>query len=162
MILASRIAAVSVVLILLIAMTLVTFPEAQAEEREIEEASVVQTYVVAGGLGGFLIMLSGLALLVLIPIGAIKVKKENAWPHWRRLVRGLGEAALLLGIISAFGGLIDAFRVIAMMGATVTPADLAGGMSRAMAPVHAGALVALLGLIGSGIIRTLSPADSPS
>lgn len=162
MILTSRIAAASLLLFLLLFVSLVPFPEAQASERTVERSSFVETYVTAGGLGGFLIMLSGLALVALIPIGAIKAKKETAWPHWRRLVRGLGEAALLLGIISAFGGLIDAFQTIAFMGASVTPADLADGLARAVGPIHVGALVALLGLIGSGIIRALSPADSPS
>ena len=161
MILISRIAAVSVVLVLIF-MSVVTFPEAQAGERQIEETSVVHTYVVAGGLGGFLILLSGLALLVLIPVGAIKAKKENAWPHWRRLVRGLGEAAFLLGVISAFGGLINAFQTIAMMGASVTPADLADGLARAIGPIHVGAMVALLALLGGGIIRAVSPATRPS
>ena len=123
---------------------------------------VVQTYVIAGGLGGFLIMLAGLALLVLIPVGAMKAKREGAWPHWRRLVRGLGEAAFLIGIISAFGGMIAAFRTIAEMGASVTPADLADGLSRAVAPIHIGAMVALLALLGGGIIRAVSPAARPS
>ena len=161
MILSSRIAAVSAVLVLIF-MTMVTFPEAQAQERRIEETSVVHTYVVAGGVGGFLIMLSGLALLVVIPIGAVKAKKENAWPHWRGLVRGLGEAAFLLGIISAFGGLINAFQTVAYMGASVTPADLADGLSRAIGPIHVGAMVALLALVGSGVIRAVSPAAGPS
>jgi len=162
MILTSRIAAASLLLFLLLFVSLAPFPEAQAGERTIERSSFVQTYVTAGGLGGFLIIVIALALIVLIPVGATKANRENAWPHWRRLVRGLGEAAFLFGIISAFSGMVNAFQTVAEMGASVTPADLADGLSRAIAPIYMGAMIALLALLGSGLIRAVSPVARPS
>ena len=126
------------------------------------EYSFIDLYVIPAGPVGILISLIGLSLMVLTPIGVWRARRANAWPHWRRLVRGFGEAAFRLGVLGFAAGMITAYLTISEMGASATPLHFWKGFVQALTPVFLGALVGLIGMLGSGIIRVLSPADSPS
>jgi hypothetical protein len=73
-------------------------------------------------------------------------------------VRGLGEAAFLVGILSAVTGMIMGFDEITRLGAAVTPADLSSGLHTALISVLFGTLVSLGTLLCAGILRLLEPA----
>ena len=110
--------------------------------------------ILAGaGISGWLIILLGAVAALLTLIGAIAVQKEQPWPHWRSLVRGLGEAAFLIGLANTLSGMIAAMNEITRLGANVTPSDMGVGISRSLVTVLFGTLVALGCLIGAGILR---------
>jgi len=105
------------------------------------------------GAGGFVILLLILAIVIVTAVGWRTGGRDGAWPHWAGLVRGLGEAAFLIGVLSTFYGIAMAMNTVAALGATVTPADLAGGISRATATLIVGSIAALVGLGGAGFVR---------
>jgi len=121
------------------------------------QTSWMQAYVTGGGAGAWLILLAGLGCVACTLAGMAKARTPGSWPHWRGLVLGLGEAAFLMGIFFSFQGMIAAFQVIAVLGAAVTPADLADGLSVAMVDIVLGSFVALVALGGAGLIRLREP-----
>jgi len=120
--------------------------------------SWVETYLTVGGAGAWLIVMAGLGCVVCTLAGMAQARAPGRWPHWRGLVLGLGEAAFLMGIFFSFQGLISAFRIIARLGAAVTPSDMADGLSVAMVDIVLGAFVALVALGGAGLIRLREPS----
>jgi len=121
------------------------------------ETSWMQAYVTGGGAGAWLILLSGVGCVACTLAGMAKARAPGRWPHWRGLVLGLGEAAFLMGIFFSFQGMILAYQVLARLGAAVTPADMAQGLSVAMVDIVMGSFVALVALGGAGLIRLREP-----
>ncbi len=127
--------------------------EAQAQGAAQEYRTSLGGILASSGAGTWLIILLGLAAILLTVIGAIAVQKEKPWPHWRHLVRGLGEAAFLIGIFSCAMGLISAFNEITRLGANVTPKDLSRGLSMALVSLLFGTFVSIATLICAGVLR---------
>lgn len=125
---------------------------------ETTERSWVEAYIVPGGAFDWIALFLGLLVVVFTLKGLSAVRAPDAWPHWRRLVRGLGEAGFLLGILGSFTGIAAAMSVIARMGAAVTPSHLAGGIAASISSIVIGGWVCLLGLIGGGLLRMRMPA----
>jgi hypothetical protein len=110
----------------------------------------------ARGWGIWIVLALGAAVLVATLIGACAVRREGAWPCWGALVRGLGEAAFLLSILGVLINTKGAMDTIVRLGAMVTPADIASGVGRTSSLLLAGTAAALLGLLGSGLVRLAS------
>ncbi|MCU0724187.1 MAG: hypothetical protein MUE73_00110 [Planctomycetes bacterium] len=110
----------------------------------------------ARGWGQWTLLALGVAVLAATLLGACAVRREGAWPCWGALVRGLGEAAFLFALLGALTGLRGAMDTIGRLSAQVTPADIANGVSSTAALLLTGTAVALLGLLGSGIVRLAS------
>ncbi len=83
------------------------------------------------------------------------MRRNDAWPHWRALLLGLGEAAFLLGVIGTFHEMGESFEIVASMGAAVTPSDVAEGYARSVERLVLGAWIALAALIGAAILGWL-------
>ena len=98
------------------------------------------------------ILALGAICIVCFAIALRSARREDAWPHWRSLILGCGEAAFLVGIIGTFSSMLAAFHAIAAMGAAVTPADLAGGYALAIERLLLGSWVALIALVAAGIL----------
>ncbi|MHC4548448.1 MAG: hypothetical protein ACYTEZ_06690 [Planctomycetota bacterium] len=126
--------------------------EADAAPVNEESQTSFAIFLTSGGLAGFLILLLGLGVVLCAIVGAVAGARGAPWPHWRPLVRGMGEGAFLLGILGAFGGMHQAMITVANMGAAVTPADLAGGIATSVVTIILGTLAALAALLGSGLI----------
>ena len=59
----------------------------------------------------------------------------------------------LLGLLGTVYGMISAFQTIAQKGASVTPADLAGGISQALVTTFLGLFVAIPSMIAYFFFR---------
>jgi len=70
-------------------------------------------------------------------IEAVKLQQKVSWMLF------LSNVAPLLGLFGTVSGMISAFNVIVTMGAKVTPALLAGGISAALVTTFLGLLVAI-------------------
>ncbi|MDA1194368.1 MAG: MotA/TolQ/ExbB proton channel family protein [Planctomycetota bacterium] len=70
-------------------------------------------------------------------IEAVKLQQTVSWMLF------LSNVAPLLGLFGTVSGMITAFNVIVTMGAKVTPAHLAGGISAALVTTFLGLLVAI-------------------
>lgn len=149
-------------LLLLILFFLMAMPfgrgEALAQGGSGESGTSLGGMLADAGAAGWLIILLGIATIVVTLIGAGGVRKEQPWPHWHRLVRGLGEAAFLLGLTGTVFGMIMALSEITRLGAAVTPSDMGGGLTRSLLSVLLGVLVSLLALICGGVLRLSEPA----
>lgn len=121
------------------------------------ERSWTSVWITSGGWGGFLILFAGLLCVVFTLVALAKAGQPARWPHWRGLVLGLGEAAFLMGILFSFLGLARGLDIVAQLGAAVTPADMAGGLSQSSVDIVLGALVALVAIAGAGLIRLREP-----
>lgn len=147
----------TVFLLLLILMFLMCMPfgtnEANAQGDMEASSTSLGDFIAASGIGGWLIILLGLAIVPLTLIGVMKSRKEHSWPHWRALIRSMGEAAFLIGIAATILGMIVALNEITRLGANVTPRDMAGGITRSLVAVLFGALVSLQSLVCAGIVR---------
>jgi biopolymer transport protein ExbB len=65
----------------------------------------------------------------------------------------IGNIAPMLGLFGTVSGMIGAFNVITTLGAAVTPADLASGISQALVTTFLGLLVAIPTMVGYFIFR---------
>jgi biopolymer transport protein ExbB len=70
-------------------------------------------------------------------IEAVKLQQKVSWMLF------LSNVAPLLGLFGTVSGMITAFQKIVELGAKVTPADLAGGISAALVTTFLGLLVAI-------------------
>lgn len=70
-------------------------------------------------------------------IEAVKLQQKVGWMLF------LSNLAPLLGLFGTVSGMITAFQEIVRMGQSVTPADLAGGISAALVTTFLGLLVAI-------------------
>lgn len=70
-------------------------------------------------------------------IEAVKLQQKVSWMLF------LSNVAPLLGLFGTVSGMITAFKTIVELGAKVTPADLAGGISAALVTTFLGLLVAI-------------------
>jgi biopolymer transport protein ExbB len=59
----------------------------------------------------------------------------------------------MLGLFGTVTGMIEAFQTIASMGASVTPSDLAGGISKALVTTFLGLFVAIPTMIAYFFFR---------
>jgi biopolymer transport protein ExbB len=65
----------------------------------------------------------------------------------------IGNIAPMLGLFGTVTGMISAFQTIAQKGASVTPADLAGGISQALVTTFLGLFVAIPSMIAYFFFR---------
>ena len=122
-----------------------------------EQGTSLGGFVMAAGAAGWFIILLGIAAVILTMVGSIAVQGERPWRHWRSLIRGLGEAAFLVGISGTILGMIQALDEVARLGASVTPRDMSYGISSALVTVLFGSVVALGTVIGSGVVALFTP-----
>jgi len=99
------------------------------------------------------VAVAGVAVVVCTALGVRAARAGGGWPHWAGLVSGLGRAAFLLGLVGGLAPLAEGLETVARAGASVTGPDVAGGLAVAAGRLVAGALVALLGLAGCGVVR---------
>ncbi len=70
-------------------------------------------------------------------VEAVKLQQKVSWMLF------LSNVAPMLGLFGTVSGMITAFQTIVTLGAKVTPADLAGGISAALVTTFLGLLVAI-------------------
>jgi len=70
-------------------------------------------------------------------VEAVKLQQKVSWMLF------LSNVAPMLGLFGTVSGMITAFNTIVELGAKVTPADLAGGISAALVTTFLGLLVAI-------------------
>jgi biopolymer transport protein ExbB len=70
-------------------------------------------------------------------VEAVKLQQKVSWMLF------LSNVAPLMGLFGTVSGMITAFQTIVTLGAKVTPADLAGGISAALVTTFLGLLVSI-------------------
>ena len=143
--------------VILLCATLFLMGPVQAAEMHVSDESRWSALSPAS----LLILALGAGCIVCLAIALKSARRKDAWPHWRSLLLGFGEAAFLVGIIGSFSSMSEAFHTIASMGAAVTPADIADGYSRATERLVMGGWVALIALIGSAVLAIAASGAAP-
>jgi len=140
---------------------LVLFPDtAFADEPESHAASELSWFDKHGAHacpGVIVSYLCAGAALVATPLGVRAARRPGSWPHWRRLVGGLGEGAFLFALMSAFLSLGSAYGTIQKMGSAVTPPHIAEGFMELYWDASVAAGAALVALLGRAAIRAAEP-----
>jgi hypothetical protein len=142
-------------ILLLFGLLFVVPSPVQAQEERVTESAwiTVEPFTI-------LILVVGASCVVCFGVGVKRARRKDAWPHWRAILLGLGEAAFLLGVIGTFRGMGEAFDVLASIGAAVNPADVAEGYSRSVDRLVLGGWVALAALMGAAILGLAAAVPS--
>ena len=114
------------------------------------------------GAGGAVIIALAAASVICALVAVRAVRRPSAWPHWARLVAGLGEAAFLVGILTGLIRLYWGLRHIAHLRVATTFADAAGPVSEGLAAIILGAAASLIALGLGGLVRLREPRPKPS
>jgi hypothetical protein len=145
-----------------VAVTLAVLVLASAEVAAEDTTVRVETMFDSFGVGGAVITALAAASVICAVVAVRAVRRPNAWPHWARLVAGLGEAAFLVGILTGLTRLYWGLRHIADLRLATTFADAAGPVSEGLAAIILGATASLIALGLGGLVRLREPRSQPS